>query len=174
MTSSMDLAAGPRPPVAVAGAGNWLLTSDRVGPRVLELIGGRYGAEVELCDVGCAGLELLDHMAGQELMLVVDACVRGHRPGRIEVEEPDLSRVTGRECSVHQIGPMEALYIAAKLHPRCLPRRTLLVLVETEGIDQQMLERACQEVVLVLDREIANWRNRRAATSDDGGMNGKP
>jgi len=175
---------GVSPPVAVVGAGNWLISSDNIGPRVLEMVRDRYGPEVELCDVGSGGLALLDHLHGQELMLVVDACVGYGEPGEVMLVEPDLDQPPARECSVHQIGPIEALVVARHLAPATLPRCTRLVLVETAGIDEQAEDSACERVVAVLDREIERWRGSHSSSSEssstdkpaglpaNGGMNG--
>jgi hydrogenase maturation protease len=143
--------------ITIAGAGNWLLASDRVGPRVLELVADtarRYGAEVELADLGCAGLALLDHLHAQELLLVVDACVGAGAPGSLTVVEPDLEQPVGGVTSVHQVGPLEALAVARHLYPERLPRRTLLLLVQTEGIDDQGLERACRAAAERIDAAV--------------------
>ena len=61
--------------ILVAGAGNWLLASDRIGPRVLEMVSERYPSGVELCDIGSTALSLLDSLRGQDLLIVIDACV---------------------------------------------------------------------------------------------------
>lgn len=156
---------GRAAPVAVVGAGNWLIASDRAGPRVLERIRGRYGPEVELRDMGSAGLALLDHLHGQELMCLVDACLLGGPPGRVYVSELSFEGIPASVGSVHQIGPLETLTIAARLYPEQMPKRVILIGVETEGIDDQTEEIACEEAVAVLDREIENWRKAREAVA---------
>lgn len=150
-----------RQPVCVVGAGNWLVAHDRIGPRVLELIGSRYGPEVALRDLGSSGLALLDLLDRQDLLLVVDAGIFQGRPGEIRVVEPDLTAPPARVGSVHQIGPLETLAIANRLFQDKMPRRVLLVVVETQGIDDDTAEAACREVVAVLDREIASWERSR-------------
>jgi hydrogenase maturation protease len=158
------------PPVSVVGAGNWLFTHDRVGPRVLEKLAGRYGDEVELCDAGSGGLNVLDFLRGQELLLLVDACVDGGRVGEVRVLEPDLDVTPTSGSSVHQIGPIEALIVARELYPEQLPQKSLLILVETEGIDEALMEAACDEVVARLDQELARWRTDARAGSSAGGL----
>lgn len=149
---------GRTAPISIVGAGHWMLTHDRVGPRVLELLTERYDeAQVELCEAGTAGLGLLDFMRGQKLMIIVDACIMGKAPGTVDVGEPDFDAPLGRESSVHQLGPVETLQVARHLQPEILPEKTLLVLVETEGIDEETHERACQEVVARLDDYLAKY-----------------
>jgi hypothetical protein len=59
---------------------------------------------------------------------------------------------------VHQIGPVETLKVARQLFPESLPRRVILVLVETAGADEEVQEAACRQVVDVLDNQIERWR----------------
>jgi hydrogenase maturation protease len=145
------------PPVTIAGAGNWLIACDRVGPRVLELLEGRYGADVELYDCGSSGLALLDCLRGQELLVVVDACRLGGESGDIRVIEADVIPASAHAQSVHQIGPLETLGVAAHLFPEHLPSRAMLVTVETEGLDEAGTESACRRVLRVLDGIVDAW-----------------
>jgi len=149
------------PRVSIVGAGNWLLSYDRVGPRVLEQIDGRYGEDVATCDIGCAGLALIDHLHGQQLLIIVDACIYGGAPGEVIATTPDLERPPSRETSVHQIGPIEALVVVKHLYPERLPQRVLLLLVETEGMDDTTEAVACERVIAHLDRELDAWRRQR-------------
>jgi len=146
-------------PISIVGAGNWLISHDRIGPKVLELVKGRYGSEVELCNIGSAGLALLDYLHGQELMLVVDACLQGIQPGEICIVEPCLDTLNINITSVHQIGPLETLTFAKRLFPASMPQRIRLILVETYGIDEKKEAVACQEVLTILDREIGAWQH---------------
>jgi hydrogenase maturation protease len=157
MTRGGNVTVERRSPISVVGAGNWLMGNDRIGPRVLEAIRGRYGPEVELCEVGHTGLAVLDHLHGQDVLLVIDACVLGGAPGEVRVVEPDLEGPPTRETSVHQVGPLEALMVAKNLFPSLMPHRILFILVETEGIDEHAEDAACRQVIVILDREIASW-----------------
>ena len=152
----------PAPEVTVAGSGNWLLGHDRIGPRVLALIENRYSQHVEICDLGTSALALLDHLHGQDLLVIVDACVGFGVTGEVLVMEPDLEGTPDRGTSIHQIGPVEALVVASHLEPQALPKRTLLILVETGGLSEEQEQTACAQVVKVLDREIGCLDNGRA------------
>ena len=145
----------PRPPMTVVGAGHSFISYDRVGPRVLVLLSGRFGGDVELCEIGTTGLGLLDHLHAQRLLVVVDACIFGGPPGQVREVVPDLDAPPPPSTSVHQIGPIETLFVARHVSPELLPERTLLVLVETEGIDDATEARACAEVVAIIEREIS-------------------
>jgi hydrogenase maturation protease len=152
------------PQVLIAGAGNSLLAGDRVGPMLLERVGERYGDDVELCDIGCTALALLDRLRGQELLVVVDACVGRGRPGEVFVVDHDLEALSTPGTSVHQIGPIEALMVARHLEPERLPARVVLLLVETGPVDEGVQESACVTAMNQLDREIDDWRRRRGRT----------
>nr|VFK53531.1 MAG: hydrogenase maturation protease [Candidatus Kentron sp. TUN]VFK55640.1 MAG: hydrogenase maturation protease [Candidatus Kentron sp. TUN] len=156
--------------ISIAGAGNRLISHDRIGPRVLRLIRDRYGPGVELCDIGTSGLRLLDYLHDQALLIVIDACLMNEAPGTIRVIEPDLDApgtelvangIAGRSVlntSIHQIGPLETLVIARRLYEENMPRRVLVIMVETRDIDAMTERAACRKVVEILDREIGLCR----------------
>lgn len=148
--------------VTIIGAGNWLILHDCVGPRVLELIRGRYGPEVEICESACTGLSLLDHLHGQDLLIVVDAGLFGGYPGQIrEIGKEEGFRsctCPGHAASIHQIGPFEALYVARKLYPNWLPRQLVSIIVETRDIDSEILQTACRRVAVIIDGYIRGRR----------------
>ncbi len=147
------------PPVTIVGAGNWLISCDRIGPRVLELCRDRFASEVELFNSGSAGLSLLDGLRGQELMLIVDACSQGWPSGEVRVREMDFSSPSARGSSLHQIGPLETLSVARQLYPEKIPRRVVLILVETEGLTETDIDQACTRVLAAVDKEIKLWRS---------------
>ena len=161
--------AGPSP-VTVACSGHWLLGHDRIGPRVLTMIDGRYECDVDICDLGTSALALLDHLRGQDLLIVVDACVGRGRPGDVLAVEPALDEALGRETSVHQIGPVEALVVARHLHPQAMPARVLLLPVETGGLDPCAEAAACRRVVHAIDAEIGGSGSAKKPTVDEGRM----
>lgn len=144
-----------KPSVAVVGIGNRLVFCDQIGTRVLDDCRARYGPEVELLDAGTASFSLLDCMRCQDLMLIVDACCMGENPGEIRVEEMDSAEDPTPGTDLHQIGPLETFAIAAKLFPEILPLRTLLIMVETEGIEEMDMQKASRQVVSIIDREVA-------------------
>lgn len=150
-----------QPLVLVAGVGNSLLACDRIGPMVLESITDRYGGDVETCDIGCTALALLDHLRGQDLLVVVDACIGRGEPGEVFVTEPDLEALTNPGTSSHQVGPVEALVVAQYLWPERLPKKVLLLLVETGAMDEAVEAAAYECVINQLDREIDDWRQQR-------------
>ncbi len=155
----------PGPPVTVAASGNWMLGSDRIGPAVLERLEGRIADDVELADLGSGSLALLDHLRGQELLILVDACVGRGTPGEVMVAEPSANGVPSGWPSVHQIGPVETLAVARQLYPELMPEHVRLVLVETSTLDQELETRACREAVATVEREVAQWRLAKSLKS---------
>lgn len=147
-------------PVSVVGCGNWMIRADRVGPRVLAVLGSRPSPDVELCDVGTTVLGLLDRLHGQELLILVDACAGRGEPGEVRVAEPELI-ASDRPPSSHQIGPVDALVVARELYPERLPGRLLFVQVETGGLGPADEDAACDRAVAAVEREIERWRSAR-------------
>jgi hydrogenase maturation protease len=148
-------------PVAIVGAGNWLISYDCIGPKILKLCRKTFGPEVGLIDAGTSGLNLFDRIDKQELMLIVDAC-RGKDPaGQVQVIEPDLQSQSPIGFTSHQISAVETLMVAKCLCPEKLPRKILLVLVETNGLDEEdgdVMETIYRNVIAVLTDEVSKWR----------------
>ena len=156
---------GPAGSITVAGCGNWLIGADRIGPRVMTMVDGRWGERVTTCDIGTGALALLDHLESQDLLVVVDACVGHGTPGEVLELEPGLDIGLTRGTSAHQIGPAEALTVGRHLYPELMPRRVLFLLVETDGLTDELEDAACEQVVRILDREIGPPGDRAAATA---------
>jgi hydrogenase maturation protease len=149
----------------VLGAGNWLIACDRVGPRVLESLEGRLGSGVEVSSLGTGGLALLDSLRGQELLVVVDACVGRGAPGDVLVVRPEAEGEPGPLTSVHQIGPLEALAICRSLMPERAPARVILVLVETSSLSPEAEPEAVRRATDTVLELIESWRRERSASS---------
>jgi hypothetical protein len=84
------------------------------------------------------------------------------------VERPDLVAPFGREPSVHQIGPREALAVASRLYPDEMPESIRLVLVETGGLDESKEDDAVRRAAGAVLNEIETWR--RGAFAPDGSL----
>ena len=160
---------GETQPVTVVGCGNWQVRTDRVGPRVLAALAKKGVPDVVTQDVGVSILGLLDLLRGQELLVLVDACVGLAAPGTILVREPDPATPLTTTSSVHQIGPLETLAVARELYPEQLPRRTVLVLIETGGLETQAEAETCRRAVGVVEEQIEGWRAASRSTQDRKG-----
>lgn len=142
------------PAVSVVGCGNWQVRPDRIGPRVLAALAARAPAGVELADVGTTLLGLLDRLHGQELLVLVDACVGRAAPGTVEVVDPAPGTAIPPRATLHQIGPLETLAIARELYPELCPRRTRLVLIETGGLGPEAEAEVCARALAAIETEI--------------------
>lgn len=71
--------------VLVLGLGNILLSDEGVGVRVIEQLQRNWELpdNIEVLDGGTAGMELLDHLANRDHLIVVDAIKAGHPPGTV-------------------------------------------------------------------------------------------
>jgi hydrogenase maturation protease len=157
------------PPVTVVGCGNWQVRTDRVGPRVLAALASKGAPDVITQDVGVSILGLLDLLRGQELLVLADACVGLATPGTILVREPDPEAPLTATSSVHQIGPLETLAVARELYPERLPLRTVLVLIETGGLEAEAEAETCRRAVEVIEEQIEGWRAASRSAQDRKG-----
>lgn len=131
--SRMTLDADPR--IVVLGVGNILLSDEGVGVRAIQRLGREYDLppEVSLIDGGTSAMELLDDLAGLELLVIVDAVRSGQRPGHLlrlaDAEIPALFRT---KLSPHQVGLPEVL--ATLILTEEAPKRTVLFGVEPASL----------------------------------------
>ena len=77
----------PRPPVLLLGIGGVLMGDDGIGPYTIALIaaGWRLTDEVELLDAGTPGLDLVTHLSGRRVAVILDAVRADAAPGTIRV-----------------------------------------------------------------------------------------
>ncbi|MCH5671275.1 hydrogenase maturation protease [Streptomyces gilvus] len=114
----------------VAGVGNIFLADDAFGPEVIRALEGRpLPAEVRVRDFGIRGLDLAyELLDGYDTAVLVDAAVRGHRPGTLSLIEPELP--AGGEGAAppeaHGMDPAKVLALAAHLGDEPLPRVLVL------------------------------------------------
>lgn len=153
------------PPILVVGCGNWQVRPDRIGPRVLARLAERGPAGVELGDVGTTLLGLLDRLHGQDLLVLVDACIGRAAPGTVEVVDADREIAVPPRATLHQIGPLETLAIARELYPERCPQRTRLVMIETRDLDPQLEDELCARALAAIESEIASEQARRPPPS---------
>jgi hydrogenase maturation protease len=126
--------------ILVAGIGNVLLGDDGVGPYVARSLASSYvfdeGVEVE--DLGTPALDLIDHVAGLDALIVVDAVNNGSAPGTLTLyRKQELTRhVPAMRLDPHSPALSDALW-AAEFYGSC-PQEVLLV-----GITGEVFEGAC-------------------------------
>ena len=118
--------------------GNDLVADDGIGHAVFELLKKRAlpdGVRVSLLGVG--GMDLLDELDGEEILVVVDAVQFGSPPGTLHVLEWDQIPTSQiRPVSGHGIGVKEALQVCRRLYPERAARTIYLAGIEGACFDQ--------------------------------------
>jgi len=124
--------------VLVACLGNDLVADDGVGPTVWKSLREQTLPEtVRLELFAGGGLELVEQLRGEKLLVVIDAVKLGGDPGQVLVRRwHDLPQAEGRPVTAHDIGLREVLEITSELYPARLPRQAVLVGVEGVCFDQ--------------------------------------
>ena len=115
--------------VAVLGLGNVLMGDDALGPHVIaHLIAGyEFPSEVEVEDLGTPGLDLHPHLAGHDVVILVDVVKSQGEPGELKLYDKAqvLKHAPGPRVSPHDPGVKEAL-LALEFAGAC-PQEVLLV-----------------------------------------------
>lgn len=117
--------------------GNGLVADDAAGCAVYRRLARRGpGAGVRLEMLACGGVALLDRLAGEPTLIVVDAVRFGSPPGTVHVLDWDaLPPAKGGAVSAHGIGVREAVEIGRQLMPEAMPSRVLLIGIEGRCFD---------------------------------------
>lgn len=104
--------------IAVFCVGNKLMLDDGVGPAVYEELLERYEIpdNVELFDLGCLTLNMIERVREYDVIITVDAVDgTGAEPGTVFRFEPDaMARHTGANASLHDLKLVD-LFDAATL-----------------------------------------------------------
>jgi hydrogenase maturation protease len=98
--------------VLILGLGNVLLQDEGLGVRALERLTARYDLPdaVRALDGGTLGLDLLPHLAGVSLLIVIDAVRTGRSAGTLtRLADEAIMPVLALKLSVHQVGLRELL-----------------------------------------------------------------
>ena len=106
-------------PVLVAGLGNPLIGDEGVGVRVVQALQERSGLppDVEVLDLGTAGMKLLHAIRGRRRAILVDCARMGEPPGTIRrfTEQQVRSRKELAGRSLHETDLLGVLELAARL-----------------------------------------------------------
>jgi hydrogenase maturation protease len=121
----------------VVCVGNSLVGDDAAGCAVYELLAKESlpeGTRLHLLGIG--GISLLECLAGEKLLIVVDAVQFGATPGTIHVLNwNDLPQAGGGAVSAHGIGLREAIALGRILSPEVMPQEVLLIGIEGVSFD---------------------------------------
>lgn len=136
--------------------GNELVADDGLGQVVYEhLCRSRLPEGTRLRFLGLGGIDLLEEVAGEESLIVVDAVQLGDAPGTVHVL--DWSALPYREprpVSGHGIGVREAVEVGRRLYPERAPQNIYLVGVEGKCFDQ-LGEGLTDEVAAAVPQAVA-------------------
>jgi hydrogenase maturation protease len=123
--------------VLIAGIGNIFLGDDGFGVEVVQRLGREppLGDEIELADVGIAGLHLAYRLLdGVDLLIAVDAISRGAAPGTLFVLEPDEAEIEPDAPDAHSINLRSVLATARAMGGG--PSRVLVVGCEPAAVEE--------------------------------------
>lgn len=119
----------------VLGIGNILLSDEGAGVRALQEFATRYEvpSTVQLVDGGTCGMELLQYIQGQDLLIILDVVKSGNPPGTImKIEGEEVPALFQKRISPHQLG-LSDLLAAAKLTDS-MPEKIILFGIEPDYI----------------------------------------
>jgi hydrogenase maturation protease len=120
-----------KPSVLIAGIGNIFLQDDGFGVEVAHRLGAQTLPEVvRVADFGIRGIHLAYELLERDydLTVLVDAMVRGDKPGTLYLVEPDLEslQATGEvTADAHAMTPQHVFQLLKSLGGS--PRRVLIV-----------------------------------------------
>jgi hydrogenase maturation protease len=133
---ALALAFAPR--ILIACIGSDLAADDGVGHAVYQrLLRSALPEHVGVEFFGLGGLQLVEQLAGEQMLIVVDAVQLGTEPGRVHLLDlDDLPTDAGFGKTAHQMGLTEALQLGRRLAPQKMPLRVVLVGVEGRVFDR--------------------------------------
>jgi hydrogenase maturation protease len=128
--------------VLVAGIGNVLLGDDGVGPFVAQWLSECYSfpAGVAVEDLGTPALDFIDHIAGLDLLIVIDSVENDQSPGTVKVyrKEELMQNASLIRMDTHSPALTESL-VAAEVFFGVSPKEVLLI-----GVTAECYEANCE------------------------------
>jgi len=102
----------------VIGLGNLLRGDDSVGPVVVrELAESSHATNMQIVDAGADAFILLEHLLGEEAVLIVDCADMGLKPGqfiKFDVTEADFEQLSSN-ISLHGFSFAEVYQMARRM-----------------------------------------------------------
>jgi hydrogenase maturation protease len=138
----------------VLGIGNTLLSDEALGPKAIERFGAAYRAsdQVRIIDGGTSAMELLDQVAGCDLLLVVDALLTGRAPGTtVRLAGEQVPVFFRSKLSQHQVGLSDLL--ASLDFAGQMPARTVVLGIEpaSMGLGLELTPTVQAQMPLLVD-----------------------
>ena len=124
--------------VLIVCIGNQLVADDGIGQVLFEELNKtQLPKQVRLKFLGLGGIDLIEELQGEELLIVVDGVQLGGEPGQVvELDWSALPTNQGRPVSGHGIGVREAIGVAKHISPERCPGRVVLVGIEGACFDK--------------------------------------
>ncbi len=122
--------------------GNDLVADDGVGQAVYNsLVDISVSKGVRLEYLGLGGMDLIEQINGEDLLIVVDAVQLGADVGTVHILDWDQLPAMGpRPVSGHGIGIREAIEVSKRLYPERVPVEIYLVGIEGACFNQLGIE----------------------------------
>ena len=124
----------------IAGVGNMFMKDDGFGGAVIrKMLDKKLPEGVEIKDFGTGGLKLAyDLMKGYDGLILLDASMRGEKPGTLYIIEPDENEVNpdleqGGSIDPHGADPATVLRFVKSIGS--WPAKVLIVACEPETIE---------------------------------------
>lgn len=121
----------------VVCVGNSLVGDDAAGCAVHDrLLRESLPEGSRLLMLGVGGIALMEQVAGESLLIVVDAVQLGAEPGTIHVLDwNDLPQERSGMVSAHGVGLREAIALGRILSPETMPEKVILIGIEGASFD---------------------------------------
>ena len=119
----------------VVGIGNTILGDDGVGVYAAEQLQKcSLPTDVEVVELGTAGLGLLDIISGYDRLIILDAIVSGAPPGTIfELRGDDMSKTVHLSAG-HEADLPATLALGRKCMEKCMPENITVIAVEASEL----------------------------------------
>jgi hydrogenase maturation protease len=143
----------------VLGIGNTILTDEAAGVRAAEALEKAYAlpADVQVIDGGTSGMEMIEDLAGADLLIVLDVVKSGNAPGTlVRIAGDAVPRFFRRKLSPHQIGLPDVLASLELLGT--MPGAIIVHGVEPVSLElgTEMTETIARAVPMLADRAAAD------------------
>ena len=142
--------------ILVVCIGNQLVADDGVGQVIFqELEKQQLPETVRLKFLGLGGIDLIEELRGEDLLVVVDGVQLGFQAGSVvELAWDELPVTNGRPVSGHGLGVREAIDVAKHLYPKRCPEKVILVGIEGCCFDQ-LGQGLSEEVVAAIPKALS-------------------
>jgi hydrogenase maturation protease len=119
----------------VVGVGSTIRGDDGVGViAARRLRASLRSGDVDVIELGTGGLTLLDHVAGYDRLIVLDAIASGGAPGTVHVLAGDETARAAHLGADHEADLPTSLAVGKKLLGRRLPREVFVVAIEAASL----------------------------------------